>query len=187
MEPWQFDPAQPAIVKIGTTSLTKLSLGSSRAAVTVTGTTRRSLLYRIVRLLFPSANAVTTPAADTFASDGLASSKLHCAVTSRSPALTTSVCPALRPVSRMTSGCAEMLAAHEGMSHRTAIDSLVFIDGHLWSAPVRGVYSDRVGFAQDVARDDALEHERSRHRCGREPHIDQCDARGYHDRLQHQP
>jgi hypothetical protein len=32
MEPWQFELAQPAMVKIGTTSRTKLSLGLSAAS-----------------------------------------------------------------------------------------------------------------------------------------------------------
>src|SRR5262245_47832489 len=129
MEPWQFAPAQPAIVKIGATSFTKLSFGSTLAEVTVTGTTTRSFFQVTVRLDLPSAADVTNPAFDTVALP--VSRNVHSAVTSRSPALTATTCVALSPVRLMEGGYTAIPADHAGRDSANSVTISVFIGRYL--------------------------------------------------------
>ena len=67
------------MVKTGTTSLTKLSLGVSPAAATESGTLLWPSLQTTVKVVFPSAAAVTTPASETEATAGFATRNEHSA------------------------------------------------------------------------------------------------------------
>src|SRR5215472_9061980 len=157
MDPWQFDPAHPAMVKMGTTSLTKLSWGSSRADAILTGTTVSVPWQLTFKVDLPSACAVTTASFATVNNAGSAALNLHSEVTSRPSRLTASTCVALRPVSSIDGGYTTSCAPHTGNESANNPRSLIFINGNLSSAGSwRRIHNDGMSLANHFAGCDRL-------------------------------